>query len=139
MTELLIWLGSAVVLLTAGVAAGWHFGRAREMKRVSRRVSIVLGQVERRHKKELNRFQTTFAKQAQELKEARAKQRLREAADNLAHAHMHAHTHARSPGPSAKVPRPAAHHPAEDYLPSEPQALPEHGFAPTQPMRHASR
>lgn len=135
MTELLIWLGSAAVFLTAGVAAGWHFGRTREMKRVSRRVSIVLGQVERRHKKELNRFQTTFAKQAQELKEARAKQRLREAADNLAHAH----THARSPGPSAKVPRPTAHHPAEDDLPPEPQALPEHGFAPTQPMQHASR
>jgi len=130
MIELLLWLGSAVVLLAAGVAAGWHFGRAREMKRVSRRVSIVLSQVERRHKKELNRFQTTFAKQAQELKEARVKQRLREAADNLAHAQVHA----RSPG------HPAMAHPSTaDHLPSDKQPLPEHGFAPTQPMQHARR
>jgi uncharacterized protein HemX len=119
MTELLLWLGSAAVFLAAGVAAGWHFGRAREMKRVSRRVSIVLSQVERRHKKELNRFQTTFAKQAQELKEARVKQRLREAADHLASAQLQA----RSP-----------HHSS----PEKP-ALPEHGFAPTQPMQHANR
>jgi hypothetical protein len=119
MTELLLWLGSTAVFLAAGVAAGWHFGRAREMKRVSRRVSIVLSQVERRHKKELNRFQTTFAKQAQELKEVRAKQRLRDAADNLTSAQVHA----RSPA-----------HPS----PGKP-VLPEHGFAPTQPMQHANR
>jgi hypothetical protein len=123
MIELLIWLGSAAVALAAGVAAGWHFGQAREMKRVSRRVSIVLSQVERRHKKELNRFQTTFAKQAQELKEVRAKQRLREAADNLAHAQVQA----RSSGHTA-APLPPDEHP-----------LPEHGFAPTQPMQHANR
>ena len=86
MIDLLIWLGSATVFLVAGMAAGWHLGRAREMKRVSRRVSIVLGQVERRHKKELGRFQASFAKQARELKEARAKQRLREAAESLAQA-----------------------------------------------------
>jgi HAMP domain-containing protein len=125
MIELLLWLGSAAVFLAAGVAAGWHFGRAREMKRVSRRVSIVLSQVERRHKKELNRFQTTFAKQAQELKEARAKQRLREAADNLASAQVHA----RSPG----------HPQATRHSPPEKPTLPEHGFAPTQPMQHANR
>ena len=135
MIELLIWLGSAAVILAAGVAAGWHFGRAREMKRVSRRVSIVLGQVERRHKKELNRFQTTFAKQAQELKEVRAKQRLREAADNLAHAQVQA----RSPGHPATAHRPTAHHPTADHLPPDQHPLPEHGFAPTQPMQHANR
>jgi len=128
MTELLLWLGSAAVFLAAGVATGWHFGRAREMKRVARRVSIVLGQVERRHKKELNRFQTTFAKQAQELKEARAKQRLREAADNLASAQVQA----RSPG----YPPAAARSPGSL---TEKPTLPEHGFAPTQPMQHANR
>lgn len=121
MIELLIWLGSAAAFLAAGVAAGWHLGRAREMRRVSQRVSIVLGQVERRHKKELSRFQAGFAKQARELKEARAKQRLREAADNLAQAQAQAQAqHAQGRPP---VPR---------------QTLPEHGFAPTQPMQHAN-
>lgn len=109
MIELLMLLGSAVVFVVAGMAAGWHLGRSREMKRVSQRVSIVLGQVERRHKKELGRFQASFAKQARELKEARARQQLREAADNLLQAQQKA---------SPKQ-RPA-----------------EHGFAPTQPMRH---
>jgi len=120
MIELLIWLGSAAVFLAAGVAAGWHFGRAREMKRVSQRVSIVLGQVERRHKKELGRFQAGFAKQARELKEARAKQHLREAAHNLAQAQAQAQAHAQGRSPAPK------------------QTLSEHGFAPTQPMRHAN-
>jgi hypothetical protein len=119
MIELLIWLGSVAVFLAAGVAAGWHLGRAREMKRVSQRVSIVLGQVERRHKKELGRFQAGFAKQARELKEARAKQRLREAADNLAQAQaQQAHAQGRPAAPKQK--------------PSE------HGFAPTQPMQHVN-
>lgn len=117
MIELLIWLGSAVVFLAAGVAAGWHFGRAREMKRVAQRVSIVLGQVERRHKKELGRFQAGFAKQARELKEARAKQRLREAAHNLAQAQAQAKGRS---GPKHRQP------------PSD------HGFASTQPMQHAN-
>ena len=90
MMELLIALGTAVACGAAGVATGWHLGRAKEMKRVSSRVSIVLGQVERRHKKELGRFQATFAKQAQELREARVKLRIREAADRLAQAHSQA-------------------------------------------------
>jgi hypothetical protein len=118
MIELLIWLGSVAVFLAAGVAAGWHLGRAREMKRVSQRVSIVLGQVERRHKKELGRFQAGFAKQARELKEARAKQHLREAAHNLAQAQAQAQ--GRSSAPKQK------------------QAPSEHGFAPTQPMQHVN-
>ncbi|NKI93520.1 hypothetical protein [Rhizobacter sp. SG703] len=131
MTELLLWVGSAAVFLAAGVATGWHFGRAREMKRVSRRVSIVLGQVERRHRKELNRFQTTFAKQAQELKEVRAKQRLREAADHL----VGTQVQARSPGYPQATPRSLS---SLSSLTDKP-TLPEHGFAPTQPMQHANR
>jgi len=118
MIEWLIWLGSSVVFTAAGVATGWHLGRSREMKRVSQRVAIVLGQVERRHRKELDRFHTTFAKQARELKEARVKQRLREAADKLAQAQAHA----RSTGRPAPLSRKAA----------------ERAFATTRPMRYTS-
>lgn len=88
MSELLLWMATATVFVVAGMAAGWHLGRAREMKRVSRRVSTVLAQVERRHRKELDRFQQSFAKQARELKEVRAKQRLLDAAGSLAQAHQ---------------------------------------------------
>lgn len=125
MIELLIVLGSAAVCLAAGVGAGWHFGRAREMRRVSQRVSIVLGQVERRHKKELNRFQTTFSKQAQELRDVQVKLRQREAADQQAQAQ------ARAPAYAPPPPPPAPRVPAM----SSRQKLPEHGFAPTQPMQ----
>ena len=117
MIDWLIWLGSPLLALAAGIAIGWHLGRSREMKRVSLRVSIVLGQVERRHKKDLDRLHASFAKQSRELKEARVKQRLREAADKLVQAHE------RSTGR-----RPTA---------TRSKAM-ERAFATTRPMRYSS-
>ena len=69
MVDILSWLGWLCAIV--GAAMGWHFGRARELRRIERRLELAMSQLERRHRKEVKLIQAAFSKQAQELIQAR--------------------------------------------------------------------
>ncbi len=79
MGNLAICLGGVAAAALTGLAAGFYIGRRREKHRIERRVSLALSQVENRHKRELNHWQAVLAEQAQQLKDARIKARMRDA------------------------------------------------------------
>ena len=139
MVDILSWLGWPCAIV--GAAMGWHFGRAREIRRIERRLELVTSQLERRHRKEVKLIQATFSKQTQELIQAR------DAALEAQNRHLpevHARQAAAEHRDLAGQPRPAVGPVATQDVaaawawPTAFASKPEPAFAPTQPMESFS-